>query len=74
MRKPIKLSFQNLLNFQYAFRDLTTPFSMDCRKNLLGGKKRFEEILILLSMDDLGSYLQLMQPFVAPSRISHLML
>ena len=71
MRKPIKLSFQNLLNFQYA---LTTPLSMDCRKNLLGGKKRFEEILILLSMDDLGSYLQLMQPFVAPSRISHLML
>ena len=48
---------------------------MDCRGNVvLGGKKRFEQILILLTPDKLGSYLRLIQPSVALSQISRLIL
>ena len=48
---------------------------MDCRGNVvLGGKKRFEQILIVLTPDKLNSYLRLIQPSVALSQISHLIL
>ena len=42
--------------------------------SVLGDKKRFEQILTLLSLGQLGSYLQLMKPCVVLSQISHLIL
>ena len=45
---------------------------MGCREDVaLGGKKRSEQILILLSLGELGPYLRLIQTWGAPSQISH---
>ena len=45
----------------FAFIDLITQWFMVCREDVLGGKKkkRLEQILILLSLGELGSYLRL---------------
>ena len=57
----------------FAFKDLKAPWSMVCREDVLWDRKRYGKILIQ-SLGELGSYLQLMQPYVALSQVSHLIL